>query len=96
MPVPRPVPPEKTDRIGVLEKDNFIAVVVVVVMSALLLLAAVLLFGMFRRMRRQHANRVKSLLVIPPEHLQIINLPVVRGLGGSGCSWHSSKFTYSN
>mmetsp|Transcript_21523 Transcript_21523/g.56082 ORF Transcript_21523/g.56082 Transcript_21523/m.56082 type:complete len:1201 (+) Transcript_21523:90-3692(+) len=92
MPVPRPVPPEKTDRIGVLEKDNFIAVVVVVVMSALLLLAAVLLFGMFRRMRRQHANRVKSLLVIPPEHLQIINLPV-RLLDGS---WESGKAILRN
>uniref|UniRef100_A0A7S3R6K8 Guanylate cyclase domain-containing protein n=1 Tax=Dunaliella tertiolecta TaxID=3047 RepID=A0A7S3R6K8_DUNTE len=92
MPVPRPVSSEESSLIGVLEVDTFIAVVVIVVVAALLLLAAALLLVSHRRMRRQHADRVKSLLVILPEHLQVINLPVHLMDG----SWESGKAMLRN
>ncbi|KAF5843344.1 hypothetical protein DUNSADRAFT_17922 [Dunaliella salina] len=93
MPNPKPitdVPRDSHEKIGSLQKEAFIVVVVVVVGSVLLVCLSGLAFLWWHRRQRYHQNRH---LVISPEDLKIIHLPVRRW---DGVSYESGKAIYRN
>ncbi|KAF5843348.1 periplasmic binding protein-like I, partial [Dunaliella salina] len=93
MPNPKPitdVPRGSHEKIGSLQKEAFIVVVVVVVGSVLLVCLSGLAFLWWHRRQRYHQNKH---LVISPEDLKVIHLPVRRW---DGISFESGKAIYRN
>ncbi|KAF5830867.1 hypothetical protein DUNSADRAFT_13926 [Dunaliella salina] len=85
MPIPHP---EEQPHVGALEEDSFIIVVVVVVVGTLLLVAALVMVVFYRQ---KHARKIRSLLLIDPEQLEVINLPLQLDT-----AWESGKARLRN
>uniref|UniRef100_A0A6S8N6M9 Guanylate cyclase domain-containing protein n=2 Tax=Dunaliella tertiolecta TaxID=3047 RepID=A0A6S8N6M9_DUNTE len=93
MPIPKPItdaPDSGPEKVGSLQEEAFIVVVVVVVGSVLLVCLSGLTFLWWHKHQRSMQN---THLVISPDDLKIIHLPVRRW---DGITYESGKAIYRN